>query len=487
VVGAPSRREIKMAVGRFVFLSKDEIELVHGQSLECLREVGVRIPSAQVLKTLKDAGATVDDAKMVARIPEAMVEEAAKRAPRSFKMCARDPKNDLSVPVSGPPYAATTGLGVYIRDMDTGEKRPSTRKDIADFIRLADALRGVDFVWTTLTATEVNQASHGLHELWTAMQNTTKHVNGVSILSAEDAKAQVELASLVAGGMDELRKRPLFSVICCSIAPLAYEKGIVEGMVELSKAGIPIMSMSMSLSGGSAPVTMAGTICNANTENLASLVITQFSAPGAPHIYCSSSAPINMRTGSINYMTVEQCLIAASLGQMARRYSLPSMVGDWGVNDTPEPGVPHTFTETMGLCLSTMGNSDLVSGIGGLDAVKGASFDQAVIEAKLWEGVRHFMKTYTVSKETIALDVVRQVGYGNTFITHPHTARNFKSELIFKDQTFSKWEATMSRAMVPEARDIAKKLLAEHRPPEIAKDVVERGNEVIARFERDAE
>lgn len=475
-----------MAVGRFVFLSKDEMDLVHSQSLECLREIGVHVPSRPILKTLKDAGASVDDAKMVARIPESMVAEAVKRAPRSFKMCARDPKNDMTIPVSGPPYAATTGLGIYIRDMDTGEKRPSTRKDIADFIRLADALKGVDFVWTTLTATEVNQASHSLHELWTAMQNTTKHVNGVSILSAEDARAQVELASLVAGDKDALRKRPLFSVICCSIAPLSYETGIVEGMIELSKAGIPVMSMSMSLSGGSAPVTMAGTICNANTENLASLVMTQFSAPGAPHIYCSSSAPINMRTGSINYMTVEQCLIAASLGQMAKRYSLPAMVGDWGVNDTPEPGVPHTLTEIFGLSLSTMGNTDLVSGIGGLDAVKGASFDQAVIESKIWESVRWFMKNYTISKETIALDVVKQVGYGNTFITHPHTARNFKSELIFKDPSLAKWEVNKSTAMVPEAKEIARKLLAEHRPPAIEKDVVARGDEVIARFERAA-
>lgn len=476
-----------MAVGRFVFLSKDEIDMVHSQSLECLREIGVHIPSHSVLKTLKDAGATVDESKMVAKIPEGMVSEALKTAPKSFKMCARDPKRDLTVPVEGPPYAATTGLGVYIRDMDTGEQRPSTRRDIADFIRLADALSGVDFVWTTLTATEVKQSAHSLHELWTALQNTTKHVNGVSILSAEDAKMQVELASLVAGGKDALRKRPLFSVICCSIAPLSFEEGIVEGMVELSKAGIPVMSMSMSLSGGTAPITLAGTICNANSENLASLVITQSSAPGAPQIYCSSSAPISMRTGAINYMTVEQSLIASGLGQMARRYSLPSMVGDWGVNDTPDPGVPHTFTEVMGLCLSTMGNSDLVSGIGGLDAVKGASFDQAVIESALWENVRHFMKRYTVSKETIALDVVKKVGHGGTFITHPHTAKNFKSELIFKDPTFAKWEATLSRAMVPEAKEIARKLLAEHRVPAIDKEIISKGDAAIAQFERRAE
>jgi trimethylamine--corrinoid protein Co-methyltransferase len=138
----------------------------------------------------------------------------------------------------------------------------------------------------------------------------------------------------------------------------------------------------------------------------------------------------------------------------------------------------------MGLCLSTMGNSDLVSGIGGLDAVKGASFDQAVIESKLWENMRNFMKAYTINKELTALDVVKQVGYGGTFITHPHTAKHFKKELIFRDTSFDHWESTRSAAMVPEAKEIARKLLAEHTVPGFDAEVISKGNDMIARFEK---
>jgi trimethylamine--corrinoid protein Co-methyltransferase len=148
--------------------------------------------------------------------------------------------------------------------------------------------------------------------------------------------------------------------------------------------------------------------------------------------------------------------------------------------------VPHTLTETFGLALSTMGNSDLVSGIGGLDAVKGASFDQAVIESKLWKSVRTFMRSYTISREMIALDVVKQVGHGNTFISHPHTAKHFRSELIFKDPSLARWEVNKSTSMVPEAKEIARKLLAEHRPPTIDKAIVSKGDEVIALFEKTA-
>ncbi len=476
-----------MAVARLVILSKEEQDLIHESSIKSLQEIGMLIRSEPTLKMLEDAGASVDYSKKIAKMPESMVTEAIRSAPKSIRLCARDSKNDLQIPVAGPPFVATTGLGVYVRDMDTGEKRPSTRKDIGDFIRLADGLKGVDFVWTSITANDVPQFSHGLHELWTAMQNTTKHVNGVSIMSAPDSRKQIELASLIAGGEDELRKRPLFSVICCSIAPLSYEGGVVEGMIEFVKAGIPIMSMSMSLSGGTAPVTLAGTLTNANTENLASLVITQTAAPGSPHIYCSSSAPISMKTGVINYMAPEQCLIAAGLGQMARRYGLPSMVGDWGVNDIETPGVPHSFTETMGVALSTMANSDLVSGIGGIDAVKGVSFEQAVIESYIWENFRGFMRELVISPETIALDVVRQVGHGNTFLTHPHTAKNFRKELFFRDPKKLAWEATLSDRMVPEAKEVARQILREHTVDPVGAEIVAGGDKLIREYEAAAE
>ena len=472
-----------MAVARVRFLSKEEVEFVHEQSIKSLKEIGVLVRSHKVLKTLGDAGAKVDLKTGVAKIPESMVAEAIKRAPRSIRLCARDPKHDLQIPVESSPYIATTGLGIYMRDIDTGAKRPSTRKDIADFVRLGDALEPVSYCWTSLTATEVPQAAHGLHELWTAMQNTTKHVESVEVSSIEDSRRQIQLASFVAGGEDALRKRPLFSAICCSIAPLSFDESAVEGMAELAKAGIPVASMSMSLSGGSAPVTLAGTVVNANTENLASLCITQFTAPGSPHIYCSSSAPIDMRTGSINYMTAEPALISASLGQMAEKYRLPSMVGDWGINDKEEPGVPHSMTQIFGVVLTTMSGTDLAGGMGGLDAVKGASLEQMVIDASLWGNLRAYMKKVTFDEQTAALDVVKAVGHGNTFLTHPHTLRNFKKELNFWDPEGMKWEASLSTKMVPEARAKAKKLLKEHQVPPLDRTVLKQGDELIGNFE----
>ena len=472
-----------MAVARLRFLDKEEEELIDQQSVECLETIGVKVKSERVLKILDDAGATVDHKSQVAKLPEPMVREALDSALKEITLYGRESRNDLTIPVTSWPYVGTSGLATYIIDIDTGERRPSTVKDIADCVRLADSLEGVDFVQTCTTATEVPEQTHGLHELWTALQNTTKHVHGVEIFDAEDARKQVELGALVAGSKEELDKRPRFSVIHCSIAPLTFERDAVEALVEFAQAGVPITTMTMSLSGGTAPVTLAGTLVNANSENLASFVIGQSARKGARTIYCSSSTPVSMSTGMINYQSANQPLIAAGLAQMARRYGLPCMVGDWGLNDTPDPGFPHSFSETMGIAISTMTGSDMQGGVGALDNAKGTALEQEVIDAYVWENVRKQMTAFEITKETAALDVIREVGHGNTFLTHIHTARNFRKEIIQRDESKARFEATRSRSMVPEAREIAKRLLKEHQVPKLDKSVVQARDSVIREHE----
>ena len=473
-----------MAVARLRFLEKNEEELIDRKSIECLETIGVKVKSENVLKMLDKAGAKVDYKAQVAKMPEGMVREALRSVPKQMTLHARDRKNDLRIPVSSWPHTGTTGLGTYILDLKTGKRRDSTVKDIADCVRLADALDGASYVQTSLTATEVPQLTHGLHELWTSFQNTTKHVQGIEIYDAMDAKKQVELGALIAGGKEELKKKPYFTVIHCSIAPLMFEHDAVEAMIEFAKAGVAVTTMTMSLSGGTAPVTMAGTLVNANSENLASFVIGQTASKGARTIYCSSSSPINMKTGMIHYESANQPLIAAGLAQMAKRYGIPCMVGDWGLNDAEEPGLPHTFSETMGIALSTMTGTDMQGGIGTLDNAKGISLEQIVIDSYVWENVRKQMTPFEISEETVALDVIKQVGHGNTFLSNIHTAKNFKKEIVVRDPAKGKFEATLSKSMVAEARQIATKILKEHQVEPLDRSVLQQGNDIIKNYER---
>jgi trimethylamine--corrinoid protein Co-methyltransferase len=465
------------------FLDHEEEDLIHESSLKTLREMGVMIHSSSVLAMLEKAGASVDPTKEIAKIPESLVREALAKAPKRFRYCARDSKHEFEIPTDTVPFGANNGLAIQIADLETGAEHSSTSDDLATFTRLADALDPVDYVWASLTTTEVPVKSHAVHELWVTLQNTVKHVEGASAVTGPDARLGIALASLVAGGPEELRKRPILSAVTCPIAPLTFEKGAVEAQVEFARAGVPVLSMSMSLGGTSSPVTIAGTITNLNTENLASLVIDEIAAPGAPHVYTTESTPVDMKTGHIDYTAAETPLISAAAAQMARRYGLPCYTTGWGVCMGQGPGLDLAGSQLASVALAVASGPDLFSGLGGTDAAKGVSYEQLVIDAYLWEDLRGFLRTFTVSEDTIALDVVRAVGHGSTFLRHPHTVKHFRKELFFRDAQKLAWEATLSNRMVPEAREIARRLLKEHEVPPLDRDVIKEGDALVRDYE----
>jgi len=471
-----------MAKAKTVFLNQQEMDLIHAQSIKSLQEIGIKVHSKPVLEILEKNGASVDYNALVAKIPEKMVNQALESVQKEFTLCARNPKHDLKVPTKTYPWVTTSGLAVFVKDYETGEYRDSTRKDIAAFTRLGDAVDSLDFLWTALTATDVTPLAHGPHELWVTMQNTTKHVQGVTAQSAEDAKVQIELAALIAGGKEELKKRPLFSVITCPIAPLTYEKGSIEAQVELSKAGIPVVSMSMTNGGASAPLPVAGMLVNANTENLGSIVISQMAAPGAPHVYCSESGPMNMATASIDYSLPEKSFLCIGLAQMAKRYNMASLVADAGWGDKIEASVSGVMTPVTQLT-GIMGGSDLVTGFGSVDSAKGISFEQFIVDSYMWDCSKNYMHEVEISEEKIGLDVVKEVGHGHDFLMHPHTLKYLRGEISSWDKEKLDLLEMDKQELPAEANKIVKSILDKHQVDPIANDLIEKGDAIINKYE----
>jgi trimethylamine--corrinoid protein Co-methyltransferase len=464
------------------FLNQQEIDLIHDQSIQCLRVIGIKVHSKPVLEILEKNGASVDFEAMIAKIPEKMVNQALESVQKEFSLCARDPERDLKIPTKSFPWMTTSGLAVFVNDYEAGEYRDSTRKDIAQFTRLGDAVDSLDFLWTALTARDVTPLAHGPHELWVTMQNTTKHVQGVTVQSAEDARVQIELAALIAGGKEELKKRPLFSVIACPLAPLTYEGGSIEAQVELAIAGIPVASMSMSIGGLSAPITVAGMLVNINTENLGSIVISQMAAPGAPHIYCSESAPMNLFTGSIDYGAVEKSFLSIGLQQMADRYSLPSLVADAGWGREVEGGIEDVMspvTQFVGI----LGGSDLVTGLGAVDSAKGISFEQFIIDSYMWDCLKNYLHEAQITEERIGLEAIQEVGHGNNFLTHPHTIKYLRGELASWEREKVDLLNMDKKEMPAEAHRIVKSILDTHQVEPLADDLIEKGDAIIEKYE----
>ena len=478
-----------MSISQISILSRDDLDQVHENTLYILEETGIKVLSGKALDMLEHGGASVDRDIMTAYITEHMVNEAVKTMPKEITLSSRDPAKDLKAPVRGPPFMATNGTAVYMRDLETGEKRATTGKDLKDFTVLSDAVDALDYIWPIVTAQDGPEKAHGLNDLVICLRNSTKHFQGEG-MSEKEAEDMVRVASAVVGGEDELAKRPIFSTVQCPICPLEFEKGSVEATMVFARAGIPVVSMSMALCGLTAPVTLAAAIAIVNSENLASFVISQLAKPGAPVIYSSESSIMNMRTGEIKYGSIEEVIIAAAVGQMAKSYGAPAMVGSFGLGlHGDEPGISATAAEMAMAATTNLSLTDFSSGIGGLDQAKGSALEQIIIDADVWEAMKGIRKEVVFDDDHFALDLIEKVGPGGNFLREPHTVKNLRKELFVPDsekaELYDSYSFTSgNKAIVEQARNRVRTILQEHKPEPLDSDVDREIDKIMAEYAR---
>lgn len=478
-----------MSTCQISILSEDDIEQIHENSLYLLMESGIKVGSAKALDILEHGGASVNRDIMTAYLEEHMVNEAVKAMPKEIVLCARNPAQDMRSPRKGYPYMATNGTAVYTRDIDTGEKLMSMGKDLMDFSVLSDAIDSIDYVWPIVTAHDGPEGGHALNDFVISLKGTTKHFQGEG-MSEREARDMVRVASAVVGGEDALAKRPIFSAIQCPICPLEFEQGSVEATMEFARAGIPVVSMSMAICGLTSPVTIASTIAIANAENLASFVISQLAKPGAPVVYSSESSIMNMRTGEIKYGAIEEAILAAAAGQMAKHYGAPSMVSGFGVGLYGKvPGISSNVAEITFTAMTNLSLTDFASGIGGLDQAKGASLEQVVIDADIWESIRDIRRDVMFDDDHFAADLIEEIGPGGNFLKSPHTLKNMRKELFVpskeKSELYDLYRATSDqKAVVEQARQRVKKILAEHEPEPLDGDAERVIDAIMSEYRR---
>ncbi len=415
-----------MARGKLEFLSRDDIERIHNVSIRVLEKVGVSILCPEAVDMLLRNGSSMSEDGKRVLMPEGQVMEAVAAAPKSILLAARDPKRDLKLPSEERMFVSNGGEGVHIRNLLTNETRAPRTEDVRDFARLVDSLDPVDFLWPMVGALDQPEQLKGLVEMRVSFESTTKHVQSGAIDSRE-AQAFIDLASILAGGKEALRERPIFSCVQCPISPLTFDDGLTEAQIDFARAGVPVVSMVASVAGLTSPVTLSGSMAQINAENLASCVISQAAAKGAPWIYSSDSAPGDLVSGSIDYGALEGPLLRTAAAQMGRRYGFVTMTGGSGLESTSHllgrlrDGVPYA-------ALLALVPSDLGSGFGSLDQAAGASMEQLVLDAWVWDVAKELARPFSSDDSAISFETIREAGLDGNFLGKRHTLTRFKSE-----------------------------------------------------------
>jgi trimethylamine---corrinoid protein Co-methyltransferase len=477
------------AEGRFVgprrplrMLAAQDVERIHEASLDVLAEVGVMFHSQRALDVLEAHGAVVDRETTVARIPQVAVEEALRTLPSGFTLGGRTTEFDL--PLDGEHvYLASDGCATFVRDAD-GTVRPSVKKDVYDAARVVDGLPNLSATSALVSAQDTPDESRVLHEFDACMRASRKHSIVVSIKDATEAKPLVRMAEAVAGGSAELKARPTFSVILCTVSPLHQERFGMELAFALAEASIPMMLYPMPILGATAPVTAAGTAVVSNTEILAAITAVQLACPGAKIVHAGGPTALFMRTGAYFANVPEALMLRATQAQMARFYGMPAGLG-WGGTKAKQPEAQSAYENTLGMVLEFSAGADFLFGAGLLDSVQQLSLEELVIADEVFGMVTRLVRGVTVDRETLAVDLIKKMGFKGDYLFEPHT-RHHVRELwrarLGETGTYDGWKNAGSPRLEDKARAVADGILATP-PPEFPEELGREFTEIIAAAE----
>lgn len=455
-------------------LSREEISEITDASTHVLSETGLRVASDEALDLLAKAGAKIDIKTNTARIPAEIVEGAIKSAPKRLTLCSRDGKRDVKLYDRERPALATDGIGVKLLDHKTDTQRRSTSRDLFRLALLSDYLKEVDLFWPMVVAGDVPESEHTVKEFAISILGTAKHIQHEANGRLE-ARSEIAIAQTIAGGKEQLRKRPLFSAVQCPVSPLKIEQGSAEAAIEFSRAGVPVAGMSITQMGGTAPATIPATLVLANAEILGALVLSQAASKGAPFIYAISSAPVDIRgNGGFLAGSPELALISAAGAQIASSFGLPSLVAGM-TTDARYQSQQASFEKLQTGLIPSLAGATIVSGIGGFDTDNVISPEQMVIDADIWSGILKLIGGIEVNRRRMHIDTIEKNQSEANYSDDIDALKIFNREVWLPRlpirQSNPSWKASGGKTLEDMAEEIVKSALSNHRPPSLDKDI----------------
>jgi trimethylamine--corrinoid protein Co-methyltransferase len=457
-------------------LSTEAVDDLHMATLQVLAETGIAVHWDPALHVFAEAGARVDWRTHIVYLPESLVEEGLGKTPHRFLFTARDAQYTLEL-AKGSTYF-TNGFGAtYVLDAASRERRVATLEDLARFTRLADYLPHVDYPITQCIPQDVSKELVGQYMALTMLANTVKHVY-CPTFSLDGALDFMEMAAIVLGGEDALRRNPTFiNSMICPTSPLQYSADAAARLMAFSRVRVPFGIWSAPLAGATGPATLAGTAVVQNAEVLAGVVLAQLVKPGTPILYGTGASVMDMTYGTPAYAAPELSIFNVVTAQLAQRYGLPTY-GTGGVIDAKVPDEQAAYESMLSSVVGSLAGitivHDAVYGI--LESGMTACYEQLLICHEMVGMVRRVLEGLEVTPETLALPVIHAVQPGGTFLNQQHTLRTFRREHWFPDLTDraprSEWQQQGAKDVVQRARERIHEIEATHKPEPLDPDIL---------------
>ncbi|MBN9671768.1 trimethylamine methyltransferase family protein [Roseibium aggregatum] len=437
-------------------VSADELEAIHDASMRVLEEIGIDFLHEEAKALLKDAGADVNPGGDRVRMDRALVEELVARAPGEFTIRARNRAHDLQIGGNAVAFSCVASAPNAV-DRDKG-RRPGNQEDYRNFLKLAQFFNIIHCTMGYPVEPVDLHASVRHLDCVADQARLTDKVYHIYSLGKERNLDGLEITRIVHGlSPDEFNNTPCVASVINTSSPLRLDTPMLQGLIEMARAGQVSIVTPFTLAGAMAPVTIAGALTLQNAEALAGIAFAQIVRPGAPVVYGGFTSNVDMKSGAPAFGTPEYMKAAIVGGQLARRNDLPyRSSGVCAANTVDYQAALETTLSHWG---ALKGGGNLIKHAAGwLEGGLSAGFEKFITDIDLLQKIAEYLTPLDVSEEALAVEAIREVGPAGHFFGTEHTQARYKD--AFYAPIVSDWRnyETWAEAGSPTAHDKANRL-----------------------------
>jgi trimethylamine--corrinoid protein Co-methyltransferase len=183
----------------------------------------------------------------------------------------------------------------------------------------------------------------------------------------------------------------------------------------------------------------------------------------------------------------EGALMQAACAQIAHYYGFPIR----GLAETASklPDAQAGYETAVALLVMAMGGLNYNTSMGVIGPGEiGINLEKIVLDNELVGYVKRVMQGIEVSEETLAVDVIDEVGPGGSYLAHPHTRKWFRKEqyfpTVFDRRKYEDWARRGRKDAVQRAHERVEEILKTHWPEPLDPDIRKRIEEYVKSVEK---
>jgi trimethylamine--corrinoid protein Co-methyltransferase len=419
------------------FLSHDEMNAIHLSALRILECTGMRVDHVQALEYLRTAGCRVDMDRRIVKFPQGVVESALARMRRNFQDPNRWPKQMAvrysQVRFETQPFrvhddfsVSAGGFCCFVCDLD-GQRRNATLKDVRQGLKLADKLDQITYTGLPCAAQEVPVEVRPV-VMAAELVKATRKLGGIETFESKHVRYVARIGEIVAGSREAHRRDPILVGYAEARSPLCIDRAMADVMLAHLELGLPQSLDTMPSGGGTAPMSAAGVLSLGVAETLGDLVLGFAVDPNATMTIDLTPGYCDMRSMFFGYGGAERIpLLAARVQIVSEYYGCPSGIHG-GKTDACVPGIQAGVEKAISMYGAVLAGAIGFGTVGHLENAITFSPQQLVIDNEIARYVRRAARGIEVNEETLALDVIEEVGINGHTYDHEHTLSHFRKE-----------------------------------------------------------